>query len=1654
MFNWITNPVTKLLGKLPIQWVGKLFWGRSALRVPDDISEDAEALAMREKILARVAAGGPMKFLPLSDNYTEETQEMRDTYPIMLREPAVKAALLTKILAVAQLEPQVQPADDKPINKEAAEFVQYCLANIKGGPRKIAKAVLFGGLINGYSVSEKVRVVEKRGKWKGKLRYSALKSKDTKRLDLEGDQFRNITGVLDKQTQTVYHPSNFVIYSHMNLFEAPTGISDLRAAFRSFWLIDTAWQLRAIALERYSLPFIKGTYTDPAHQPDLETALEKARSQSWIALPVGAQIEALQLATQSNDQFQNAITQLNEQIVLSITGAVLQMLQGQVADARGSSSVHKTTSELLQWELAAELADIIKDQLVPDLVDLNFEGADYPTVNLGGVNDADMVASLQIDVGLLNNLSLPLDREDVYKRYGRKKPLQLEDAILPAQMAQVVQQLTGGVPPGMPGGEELQKLVEMQQMQQAAQQGPGGPGEPGAPGIPGSGPPGVPPGSGPGLPPGQDGQPQAPAEGFDENPLEWPPKKTQEASQLSKIIRDNQAAVAAGKITSAHATTNLMHVLKMEREDAERLLATSLPPPDQPGGPAKMAEDDGVDKFAWQAFQTTRRTLGAKEGDKKLYGKAAMQALTKGISDRSIQYQSTIPDSSDLAAVKDRLYRSQRTDRPASRSLQLRKQVWEASLSNEEKYAIQSYPGGVLGSPSIIINNILRNPKKLSFVKDPQQRRRAFEVARHLQSAIAKAPPLMRDMIVFRGVPETVVEKFKPGETIHDKGFVSASLSSNIARSYAKKQRMESAHVHDPNAAAMFRIHLPKGMRVGVGNHDVLELILPSGTNFKVQRAKTMVVGGKRRTFIDVQALNPNIATAAEIPLGREINFDAFGDTDQPAKFSNDQVNILTAPARKDVEFAEAKKTGKTIAVDLDGTLAEYTGWKGEDDFGRARPGAREAIQKLHDQGHIIIIFTTRGRRDLVSHWLRDNGIVFDYINENPNQPEGTSGKVVADVYIDDRAVNAKGAWDGVLQNTLAQLLEPAAVYQQDADKRVQKHADELQPGLQAPVMGGVQAASIAAPTLSPLTTIAQPTVSPVSTMLPGIENTAASTQMAEDYSSHKETEATCKVSSSWNGINICIENPIGSRRSGVGKDGKPWSTVMQHHYGRIKRSESEADGDEVDIFLGPNPEAKKVFVVDQFDPTTGLFDEHKAMLGFKSAKEAVAAYHANYEPDWKGYGGVTEMDADEFSAWLAGDTRLPLSHLGKAQVADKGKRLAGTAKEDLPAPDVAGPQQDASKAQQLLDHVEKEGANILSQVAANAVTRLMATRNPLRARRLFTDEEREKIAGAIASARASGNLLGQSRTLLRVEEVLKHAETFSEDAPTNFQRFDEPKAGVPIHPQRALEYFQGLVPKLNVDPNRFGPAMQRDAFTMAAATDAEVLKRVKEVLRTAIATGQGIPQAPASIQKILSDAGIAPSNPQYSELVFRSNMMDAYTQGTVQAMQDPQVADLFPVWRYAGIRDGRQRPEHEAHFGKYFANATAFAEVRDSIKHSPWNCRCNPVPVSKFSWQRLRANGARISSIDASATPFSERRQRGRRVSKALRKMSESIAAVAKATQALAEREQLPIIVPPPVVNLPVPPEAPEFQIESIQRDDKGQIKTVVKKQVRKKLK
>lgn len=96
-------------------------------------------------------------------------------------------------------------------------------------------------------------------------------------------------------------------------------------------------------------------------------------------------------------------------------------------------------------------------------------------------------------------------------------------------------------------------------------------------------------------------------------------------------------------------------------------------------------------------------------------------------------------------------------------------------------------------------------------------------------------------------------------------------------------------------------------------------------------------------------------------------------------------------------------------------------------------------------------------------------------------------------------------------------------------------------------------------------------------------------------------------------GMNISIENDVGSVRSGIDKHtGKRWSVKMKHPYGYIRMTQG-VDGDHVDCFIGPNEDAENAYVIHQNDVHTGSFDEDKVMLGFDSLPEAKKAYLSNY---------------------------------------------------------------------------------------------------------------------------------------------------------------------------------------------------------------------------------------------------------------------------------------------------------------------------------------------------------------------------------------------------------------------------------------------------------
>lgn len=129
----------------------------------------------------------------------------------------------------------------------------------------------------------------------------------------------------------------------------------------------------------------------------------------------------------------------------------------------------------------------------------------------------------------------------------------------------------------------------------------------------------------------------------------------------------------------------------------------------------------------------------------------------------------------------------------------------------------------------------------------------------------------------------------------------------------------------------------------------------------------------------------------------------------------------------------------------------------------------------------------------------------------------------------------------------------------------------------------------------------------------------------------------------SFGGYDYTVETPKGVTRSGKDEQGKPWSVTMHDTYGYIL-GKIGVDGDHIDMFINDAADLDSfdgnVYVVDQVNPETGEFDEHKVMYGYPSEEAATEAYLANYSKDWKGLGKVTSVPKTTFDKWLESSDR------------------------------------------------------------------------------------------------------------------------------------------------------------------------------------------------------------------------------------------------------------------------------------------------------------------------------------------------------------------------------------------------------------------------------
>lgn len=114
-------------------------------------------------------------------------------------------------------------------------------------------------------------------------------------------------------------------------------------------------------------------------------------------------------------------------------------------------------------------------------------------------------------------------------------------------------------------------------------------------------------------------------------------------------------------------------------------------------------------------------------------------------------------------------------------------------------------------------------------------------------------------------------------------------------------------------------------------------------------------------------------------------------------------------------------------------------------------------------------------------------------------------------------------------------------------------------------------------------------------------------------------------------GLPITIENRKGSIRHWENPDdGTSGNTKFEYPYGYIRNTEG-TDGDHVDVFLGPNPDATHAYIVHQTKaPDFIAHDEDKCMLGWDSAEAAAGAYLRHYNNP-RFFGSLTAMPMAEF---------------------------------------------------------------------------------------------------------------------------------------------------------------------------------------------------------------------------------------------------------------------------------------------------------------------------------------------------------------------------------------------------------------------------------------
>ena len=153
----------------------------------------------------------------------------------------------------------------------------------------------------------------------------------------------------------------------------------------------------------------------------------------------------------------------------------------------------------------------------------------------------------------------------------------------------------------------------------------------------------------------------------------------------------------------------------------------------------------------------------------------------------------------------------------------------------------------------------------------------------------------------------------------------------------------------------------------------------------------------------------------------------------------------------------------------------------------------------------------------------------------------------------------------------------------------------------------------------------------------------------AEPSDAQKEAGNYRKGHVKFGGREISIETARGAFRRGKSPTGERWEVQMPVDYGHWLRTKG-ADGDPVDVLLGPDRGSDVALIIEQQDPDTGKFDEHKTIVGVTSPEQGVRLYLASFSDGraLERIQSVRVLQAEELLDLLKADWTSSFLHKGE----------------------------------------------------------------------------------------------------------------------------------------------------------------------------------------------------------------------------------------------------------------------------------------------------------------------------------------------------------------------------------------------------------------------